>query len=319
MLPKPGERILITGGAGFLGSHLADALVERSEVRVVDNLSSGAEEHLRSAIERGAILRRGDLLTDSLDEVLADVDVVLHYAADPDVRTSARDPSRHFDQNVTATVRLLEACRRASVQRFVLASTSTVYGVATRVPTPEAYGPLEPVSLYGATKLAAEAMVDAFAHTYGIRAVVMRYANVVGGRSGHGVVFDLVEKLRRSPRHLEILGSDPGTTKSYVYVDDAIAGTLRAVEASRGTVDVYNLGSEDTIDVRTLADLVCEGMNLRDVTYAWTGGPSGGSGWAGDVPKMLLDCSKLRALGWTPGRTSAEAVTAAVKDRLASV
>jgi len=198
--------------------------------------------------------------------------------------------------------------------RIVFTSTSTVYGEPGRVPTPEDYGPLEPISTYGASKLASEALLSAYAHSFGVQAVVFRMANVVGGRSGHGVVVDLVRKLRRNPKRLEILGSDPGTAKSYVYVDDAIAGILAGVRAAQEPVSLYNLGSDDAITVRSLAEAVCEELGLRGVEFAWTGGSGGGRGWVGDVRVMQLALDRIKATGWRPKKTSEAAVRAAARD-----
>jgi len=152
-----------------------------------------------------------------------------------------------------------------------------------------------------------------------VQAVIFRMANVVGGRSGHGVVVDLVRKLVRDPKHLEILGSDPGTAKSYVYVDDVVAGISAGVRAAEQPVSVYNLGSEDAITVRTIADAICEELGLTDVEYQWTGGAGGGRGWAGDVRVMQLAIDCIKATGWRPRRTSEDAIRAAAKDAWASV
>jgi UDP-glucose 4-epimerase len=314
-----GTRVLITGGAGYLGSHLAEACVaEGAVVRLFDNLTAGRRGNVATLLEGGkAELVEGDLLTADLAEALADVDAVFHLAANPDVRVGAEDARVHFEQNVLATHRLLEAMGRVGVDRILFTSTSTVYGEATALPTPETYGPLEPISLYGASKLACEAMLSAFAHTYGWRAVAFRFANVVGGRANHGVVVDFVGKLRANPRELEILGREPGTEKSYVYVDDCVAGLLSGWRSAEAPFEAYNLGSEDAISVAAIADVVCEEMGLQDVRYRWTGGVDEGRGWKGDVRRMHLAIDKLKATGWRPTMSSEEAVRQAVRDLLA--
>ncbi len=308
-----GERVVVTGGAGFLGSHLADALVSMCSVVAVDDLSSGTLKNLASARKAGAAFAKRDLARGDPATVFRGAAVAFHYAADPDVRSAAKDPNPTFAGNVVMTFRVLDACRRADVARFCLASTSTVYGEAAIVPTPEDYGPLLPKSVYGGTKLACEGLASAFAHAYGLEATIVRYANVVGGRSGHGVVVDFCRKLARNPRSLEILGREPGTAKSYVYVDDAVRGTLAAFEAGRSPVDVFNIGSEDAISVREIADIAVRELGLRNVAYRWTGGVGGG-GWVGDITRMMLATDKLRATGWAPQLGSAAAVGQAVRD-----
>ncbi|OGS51280.1 MAG: UDP-glucose 4-epimerase [Euryarchaeota archaeon RBG_16_68_12] len=310
------RRVCITGAAGFIGSHLADVLAGSCDLLLVDNLSSGRKGNLSAALRKGrARFVKQDLLAGRLPALLKGTEVVVHLAANPDVRSSAEDPRPTFEENVVATFRLLEGCRKADVKGFVLASTSTVYGEAKVVPTPEDYGPLMPMSMYGASKLTCEALAASFAHTYGMESVVFRFANVVGGRSRHGVVWDLVRKLKRNPRRLEIIGREPGTSKSYVYVDDAVRGILAGVDRAAGPHDVFNVGSDDSILVKEIADIVVREMDLRDVAFHWTGGVAGG-GWKGDVRRMILDTTKLKATGWRAKLASAEAVAQAVRDAL---
>jgi len=313
------SKVVITGGAGFIGSHVADALVSEANVVAVDHLKAGKRANLEHALKSGATLRKQDLLRGDLGPIFRGADIVYHFAANPEVRLGREGTKPLIDENIVATHRVLEACRAAKVPKIVFTSTSTIYGEASVVPTPEDYAPLEPISMYGATKLADEALLSAYAHTFGVQAVIFRMANVVGGRSGHGVVVDLVRKLVRDPKHLEILGSDPGTAKSYVYVDDVVAGISAGVRAAEQPVSVYNLGSEDAITVRTIADAICEELGLTDVEYQWTGGAGGGRGWAGDVRVMQLAIDRIKATGWKPRKTSEDAIRAAAKDAWASV
>ena len=311
-------KVVITGGAGFIGSHLADVLAPQADVVLVDNLSAGKRSNVEIAIAAGARLVRRDLLRGDIRPLFRRADVVYHFAANPDVRLGKDGTRPHFEQNVRATYRVLEACRVGKVPRIVFPSTSTVYGEATEVPTPEDYGPLEPISAYGASKLAAEALISAYAHSFGIQGIVLRLANVVGGRSGHGVVADFLRKLRQNPKRLEILGADPGTAKSYVHIDDAISGIQAGVQAAQEPVALYNLGSEDAISVRSIADAVVAELGLTDVEYTWTGGAGGGRGWVGDVRVMQLAIDRLVSTGWRPRMTSEAAIRVAARESLRS-
>lgn len=312
-------RVVITGGAGFIGSHVADALVGEADVVAIDHLKAGKRANLTRAIDAGATLVKRDLLRGDLRPIFRRADVVYHFAANPDVRLDRRGTKPTIDENIVATHRVLEACRVAKVPRIVFASTSTVYGEAKVVPTPEDHSPLEPISVYGASKLAGEALLSAYAHTFGMQAFVFRLANVVGARSGHGVVVDFVRKLVRNPKRLEILGSDPGTAKSYVHVDDVVSGMIAGERGGSAPLSVYNVGSEDAITVRALADAICEELGVRGVEYAWTGGAGGGRGWAGDVRTMRLALDRLKRTGWRPGKTSEEAVRSAARDAFSSI
>lgn len=261
-----GSRVLITGGAGFIGSYVAEALSDKCDVLVVDNLSSGRKEYVEALMKCGVRFAKADLLSDSFSQFFDETDVVIHLASNPDVRAGIKDPSLHFEANVVATNRLMEAMSSSQVKTLLYTSTSTVYGEPSKVPTPEDYGPLVPISVYGATKLAAEALIASYAMTRGWRALIFRFANVVGGRSTHGVTFDFVNKLRRDPKRLEILGRPPGTLKSYVHVDDVVAGMMAAWRSPGEQVDYFNVGSEDVMSVKDIADIVCEGMGLGEMS-----------------------------------------------------
>ncbi len=308
------ERVIITGGAGFIGSHLADALVPTADVVLVDSFAAGSRENIAAAVRAGAKVVRHDLLRGDLRPVFRRAKTVYHFAANPDVRLGKDGPKAHIEQNVLMTYRVLEACRANRVPRVVFASTSTVYGEAKTVPTPEDYGPCEPISLYGASKLACESLLSAYAHTYGLQAIAFRMANVVGGRSGHGVVHDLVAKLARNPERLEIIGSDPGTSKSYIHIEDTLAGYRAGVAAASEPFTAFNLGSDDAISVRTIADAICRELGLDGVEYSWTGGAGSGRGWVGDVRTMGLSIERLKATGWRPAMTSKRAVARAARE-----
>ena len=309
---------MITGGAGFIGSHLVDALVSRgAEVVILDNLSSGKIDNISHHQGNPNVkFIKGDLLNpQDIEPAVNDCEIVFHLAANPDVRTGSSNPQSHFNQNVMATYNLLEVLRKKNnVKVLAFTSSSTVYGEAP-TPTPEDYGELKPISVYGATKLACEALISAYAHSYGFRAIIYRLANIIGSRSTHGVIVDFIKKLSENPSELEILG-DGTQKKSYLHVSDCIDAMLLAIEKTSNQVDIFNIGSEDQINVMTIARLVVEEMGLKNVKFKLTGGVHGGRGWIGDVKNMLLDISKLKGLGWKPRFNSLEAVRRTIREIL---
>lgn len=306
-------KILVTGGAGFIGSHLVDRLVEeKSEIIVLDNLSSGDEHFIAPHIGKpGFQFHPIDLLTDDITRFFEGIEQVWHLAANPEVRIGAADTRIHLEQNLIATYKVLEAMRREGVHKIIFTSTSTVYGEAKELPTPEEY-PTIPISLYGASKLAAEALIASYCHTFEMQAWIYRFANVIGKRSTHGVIYDFIHKLRSNPSELEILG-DGTQSKSYIYVDDCIEAMFIGLNApDKNRVHIFNIGTTDMIRVTRIAELVCEEMRIQP-NFKFTGGKRG---WKGDVPTMLLDASKLNKLGWKQHYTSEEAVRKAIQDLL---
>ncbi len=306
-------KVVVTGGAGFIGSHVVERLLrEEYEVSVVDNLSSGSLENLKNV--RGASrfsFFKGDLRNiGDVKEAFKNTTTVFHLAANPEVRLG--DPLVHYENNIQATFNVLELMRKLDIKEIVFASSSTVYGEAKRLPTPENYGPLKPISVYGASKLACEALISSYTHTYGFKGIILRYANVVGPRHGRGVVHDFVIKLLKNPRKLEILG-DGTQRKSYIWIEDAVNASLLAWKRCNEELCVFNIGSEDSITVKEIADIVVEEMGLKSVEYAFTGGVKGGRGWIGDVKVMHLDISKLISLGFKPRYRSSEAVRLAAR------
>jgi len=312
----------VTGGAGFIGSHIVDALLaENKEVVVLDNLSSGRLENLPQPRNRDHLsLVKGDLKEFvDYDELLDGVSAVYHYAANPEVRVGEVEPSVHFEENLLATFNLLEGMRMTGKAKTVIfASTSTVYGEANELPTPEDYGPMLPISTYGASKLGCESLISAYAYTHGMRGLILRLGNCIGPRSGHGVLADFIQKLKDNPRKLEVLG-DGRQTKSYVHVSDCIAATFIALNSflqSKKKIDVYNLSSPDQVSVKRIAEIVIKEMGLKDVEVKLTGGVDGGRGWLGDVKVMHLSVEKLSKLGWQPKLNSEQAVQRAAKELL---
>ena len=307
-------RYFVAGGAGFVGSHLVDSLVIRGEVTVYDNLSSGKQEFIQPHLKREAFqfVKANLLDRDSLSRAMKGGDVVFHMAANPEVRTGRLNTELDLKQGTIATFNVLETMRSQGIRRIVFASSSTVYGETAGRPIPENYGPLQPISLYGASKLASEGLITAFCHLFGMQAWIFRFANVVGDRATHGVIFDFINKLKQNPEELEILG-DGTQKKPYIYVRDCVDGMLYGFQHSDSQVNVFNLANRDATNVAKIGRLLVEGMGLSSVKLKYTGG---NRGWPGDVPQVRLDTSRMEKLGWKPKYTSDEAVRIAIKEIL---
>lgn len=308
--------VVVTGGAGAIGSELVRAfLAEGRSVRVVDNLSSGRRDALpdpRSA--PGLSFFEFDLARGELPrEVVEGAGELWHIAANPDIRKGTANPRVDLENGTLASFHVLESARRADIARFRFSSSSVVYGLASVQPTPETYGPLAPESLYGAAKLASEAMLSAYAHSYGLTAHIFRFANIIDGRMNHGILHDFFAKLRVDRSRLEVLG-DGRQAKSYLRTEDCVAGMRTAVRHAPSPVNFFNLGNADRISVREIAEKVvrAHGGTAR---IDYTGGEKG---WTGDVPLQLLSIEKLRSLGWSPSCNSAGAVDRTIAELLAS-
>jgi len=302
---------VVTGGAGFIGGHLVRRLLgEGWRVVVVDDFSVGRLENV-AGVGRVVVVGEDLRAPVRLWEVLEGCDVVFHLAANPEVRVGEVDPGVHYGRNVGATFSLLEVLRRVKqAKTVVFASSSTVYGDASVVPTGECYAPLLPISSYGASKLACEALLSAYCFTYGHRGLILRLANVVGPGSNHGVVSDFVKKIRANSDMLEVLG-DGTQEKSYLHVDDCIEAMMYLTKRFlRGAerVDVFNVGSSDKITVKKIARIVAEEMRVPKIRLRFTGGVDGGRGWKGDVKVMQLSTDKLVGTGWKAKYTSEQAV-----------
>jgi len=301
--------VLVTGGAGFIGSHLVDVLLRLGyKVRVVDNLSSGLVENIKYYFKNPMFeFIKGDLKDMRVcAEAVKDVKTVFHLAANPEVRVSVTEPKIHFSENVVVTFNLLEACRReGKVEKFIFASSSTVYGDAEVFPTPENHI-LKPISVYGASKAACESLICSYAYLYGFKAAAIRYANIVGPKLRHGVIYDFLMKLRKNPKKLEVLG-DGAQRKSYLHISDAIEATLLITNKLKEKFETYNVGNEDWITVKEIAEIVSSVLGLKP-KIVFIGGTPDGRGWPGDVKFMLLSIDKVKRLGWKPKYSSREAV-----------
>lgn len=303
--------MFVTGGAGFIGSHLIDRLIENHNVTVYDNLSSGKKEFISQHFgKKNFRFIKADLLDiKKLKNAMREQDFVFHFAANSDVRLGAEKTDIPLKQNIIATYNLLESMRLNDVKNIMFPSSCTVYGETNITPIPEDYGPMIPVSLYGASKLASEGLITAYSSMFDMNTWIFRFANIIGSRGTHGVIFDFINKLRKKSDELEILG-DGRQTKSYLYVNDCIDAMLSAVEKSNDKVNIFNLGCGDWINVNRIAEIVVEEMNLKNVKFKYTGGSRG---WKGDIPKIMLSIEKIEKLGWKPRYNSEKAVRMTAK------
>ena len=300
-------RALVTGGAGFIGSHLVDRLVgQGDEVIVVDNLSSGVIEFIQSHIDSGAVIFHNIDLKDldSLTPIMAGVEMVYHLAANPDIRLGTRITDTDLKEGTIVTYNVLEAMRLADVGKIAFASSSVVYGEDAPMPTPENHGPCLPISLYGASKQAGEGLIGSWVGTFGLQAWIFRFANIIGERGTHGVIFDFIHKLKADPSRLEVLGNGL-QEKSYMEVGDCVDAILHVIDNTSERINLYNLGSNDTCSVRNIAAIVVRETKCDGASIEYTGGDRG---WAGDIPKAMLAINRLKDLGFKVNYDSEEAV-----------
>mgnify|MGYP001600279503 CR=1 FL=1 len=308
------NRFFVTGGAGSIGSHLVDRLAKEGNVTAYDNLSLGKKEFIAHHFSKKNFkFIKADLLNlNHLKKCMRKHNIVFHMAANSDINFGTLRTNIDLKQGVVATYNVLEAMRINNVKKIVFASTSAVYGEPDLFPTPESYGSKLPISLYGASKLAGESLISAFCHLYDMQAWIFRFANIIGERSTHGVMYDFVNKLRKNPKKLEILG-DGTQRKPYLYVKDCVDGILYGFKHANGNVNIFNLGCDDNTDVNTIAKIIINEMNLKNVKVCYTGGKRG---WKGDVTLVNYDTTKMKRLGWAPYLSSDEAVRKAVKEYL---
>jgi UDP-glucose 4-epimerase len=302
-------KMLVTGAAGFIGSSLVDRLLaEGHEVVGVDNFITGQIRFLETALRnpKFRLVERDLFDASALEGVLsAATDWVFHLAANADVRDGLKHPGRDLDQNTIVTWNVLEAMRHAGAKNIAFSSTGSVYGETVVIPTPENCPFPIQTSLYGASKLAAEALLSAYAEGYGFRAVIFRFVSILGERYTHGHVFDFLKKLQQTPDRLAVLG-DGHQKKSYLYIHDCLDAMLAAI-AHRGTTiptEIYNLGTDEYVEVNDSIDIICKELKVAPRREY-----SGGSrGWVGDNPFIFLDCKKIRKLGWKPKSTIRQAI-----------
>jgi UDP-glucose 4-epimerase len=314
------SRVIIVGGAGFIGSHFSDALLADPATQTLtlyENFTSGQEWHFaehkddpRLTVVRGDA---NDLPT--LRDAMEGHDLVIHLASNPDIQAAMTDPAIDFDQGTMITHHVVEAMRQSGVSRIAYAAGSGVYGDLGELEAHEGHGPLMPVSTYGASKLAGEALISAYSYMFGIEGRAFRFGNVVGRRQTHGVGFDFIRRLREDPTTLTVLG-DGTQSKSYVLVADVVSAVLTVMDADLEEPFVtFNVATGDYITVREIVGIVLEELNLdsrrTDVRYGQQS-----RGWRGDVPIVRLNTDRIRALGWEPSTGSAGALRASIRSML---
>lgn len=307
--------ILITGGAGFIGSHLCDALLSRGhKLTVVDNLVLGRKENIEHlmGLEDFTFIEEDLLNYDKMVEICKEgnFEMVYHLAANSDIQKGGKDPMVDHDLTFQTTFNVLQLLKEFEIKKFFFASTSAIFGETYDV-LHENYGPLRPVSNYGAGKLASEAFISAFSSTYNIKTWITRFPNVVGERFTHGVIYDFIHKLEKNPQELEVLGNGE-QCKPYVYVKDLVAGILYVIDHADEQYNVYMLGSDSRTKVKEIAAMVIEEMGLN-AQILYTGGDRG---WVGDVPEFRYDLTKVNNLGWKAAYNSNGAVRLAIQKAL---
>ena len=300
-------RALVTGGTGFIGSHLIDRLVSRGDtVVVLDNLSSGNLDFIQNHLDSGKVsLVKGDVTNyQDVLSAMKGIECVFHLAANPDIRLGTKITDTDLKQGTIATYNIVEAMRINGVKKIAFASSSVVYGEDAPMPTPENHGPCLPISLYGASKQAGEGLISSWVGTFGLQAWIFRFANIIGTRGTHGVIFDFIHKLKADPSRLEVLGNGL-QEKSYMEVGDCVDGILHVMNNTDQQLNLFNLGSHDTASVKRIAEIVVEETGCEGASIEYTGGDRG---WAGDVPRAMLAIDKMLQIGFDVNYNSEDAI-----------
>ncbi|MBU4256043.1 MAG: NAD-dependent epimerase/dehydratase family protein [Candidatus Thermoplasmatota archaeon] len=301
----------VTGGAGFIASHLVDRLLnDGNEVICIDNFVTGKKENIvHNENKKNFKCIVNDLSDiDYLTKIFKGCDAVFHFAANADIRGSIKNTRKDLEVNTILTYNVLEAMRKADVKKIVFASSSAVYGEPEKIPTPEDY-PLTVTSLYGASKVAGETLIEAYCSTFDMQGWMYRFVGIIGERYSHGVIYDFVKKLSENPDMLEILGNG-NQRKSFLYVKDCADGIMFGYNRAKDSVNIFNLGTDEAIVIRKLADVVVEEMGLKNVEYNFTGGIRG---WKGDSPVVRLSTEKINRFGWKPKLKIEEGIRATTR------
>jgi UDP-glucose 4-epimerase len=309
--------VLVTGGAGFIGSALVSTLIKKGHrVTVVDNLSTGRRENLSPFVDLDnfEFIELDLLEVDKLGEVVKESDLVFHLAANVQVRLGQTNTNLDFLNNIVGTRNVLECMRHSNrCKKIIFSSSSVIYGEPAITPTPENYGPLKPISIYGASKLACEALISGYVSVFGLSSVIYRLANIIGPTSSHGVIPDFLNKLSESNgKFLEVLG-DGTQNKSYLYIDDLIDALIIALRQFEDTLEIFNVASDDQTNVSSISEIITKELKLENAQIKYISSEDSGRGWRGDVKNMLLSTQKLKRYGWKTRYSSSEAVRLTVR------
>lgn len=313
-------KVLVIGGAGFIGSYVVDHFIKTSDANVIvyDNFSAGRRWHLKTWTGHPRLqVIAADIYDPELTAAATDVDIAVHLAANPDIAKAMTEPDIDFRQGTALTQIVLEALRKGRCRRLIYASGSGVYGDTGANWIREDYAPMEPISTYGASKLGCEALISSYCHMFGFTASAFRFGNVVGGRQTHGVAYDFIRKLKADPTHLDIMG-DGYQSKPYVDVNDVVSAMMVALTLQTSSFEVFNVAPDDFATVRDIADIVLTELGIPKEKCDLRFGTSN-RGWKGDVPIVRLVCDKIRTLGWKPQYSSIEAVRYSVRGMMANI
>lgn len=306
------KNIIITGGAGFIGCHLTQKLLKNNKIICIDDFTLGNLENIKEFIDNPnfRLIQKDVTKIDGILEDLKDekIDIIYHLAANSDIQKGGKNPIIDFHNTLETTFASLEIARLKGVKNFFFASTSAIYGDRKEV-LKEDIGDLRPISYYGASKLASESLISAYAHMNEMNVITFRFPNVIGPNLTHGVIYDFTKKLNDNPNKLVILG-DGTQSKPYIYVEDLVEVIIKMTEDIKPGVDIYNIGVEGSTSVTKIADTVCKELGLENVEYEYTGG---NIGWKGDVPKFQYDLTKIHSKGWKASHTSDESVKETVR------